>query len=646
MVNAIFERGIGSNDVTERLFRAAADGHAVVYPSDPTEELGGNGALGYGLGNDTYAERTANSWASKDIETAPGFLKERSNYQSFSDDLSIGILSRRAPTPLTPEAPGKYSVLYSRRSSDGSFAPLFTVTPPNRAPKEFGAGPAYSGQTTATPVFAGASANFKRLFFEANDVLTPESVDGGEEGNNLYESVEGKLRLVNVLPNGTTEPNATFGGPQRNHEERLQASFIHVISEDGSRVFWTDLNTGDLYMRENGTRTVQIDASVGGGGVYWTASSDGSKVIFTKGGDLYEYRVDTGQTSDLAPGAEVQGLLGTSEDDSYIYFVASEVLAAGATQGECSTEQFQAGCNLYVWHEGEPVRFIARLSAGDFEFTGPGEYSVYVGDWRASLGSRTAEVTPDGHHLVFMSHAELTGYKFKTGQNLAEVYVYDFGGQISCASCNPTGAPPTHEIVSGFVIPSYSNTFGHRWISEDGTRVFFVSMDPLVAQDSNGKADVYEWEQDGAGACHTSGGCIYLLSGGTSPDNSYFADASTDGDDVFLVTRAQLVQQDENENMDLYDVRVGAASAPTTVECADSFCGESGSPVAPPTFAAPASSTFTGVGNVLPTTVRSVVKPKGKPSTCKKGSVRHKGKCVKKSKAKSKKTRRSTRRGK
>jgi hypothetical protein len=540
--------------------------------------------------------------------------------------------------------------LYARHSSDGSFAPLFTVTPPNRTVGQFGAG-IYSGQSIKTPVFAGASTDFERLLFEANDALTPEAEDGGSEEDNLYESVDGQLRLVNVLPNGTTEANATFGGPPRGDEQEWQAPFIHVISEDGDRIFWTDLNTGNLYLREGGTRTVQIDASVGGGGLFWTASPDGSKVIFTKGGDLYEYHVDTEQTSDLTPSAEVVGVVGTSEDDSYLYFVAKGALAAGASPQECMIKEVDSRCNLYVWHEGEPVRFITTLSGEDNENMPVGEYGTYYGDWRASLGSRTAETTPDGRHLVFMSHTELTSYKFsvaESGSGLAEIYVYDFagGGHLSCASCNPTGEAPTHKALSALLIPSYSNTVGHRWISEDGTRVFFMSMDPLVPQDGNGMADVYEWEQDGAGECHTSDGCIYLLSGGSSPEHSYFADASANGDDVFIVTRAQLVPQDENENMDLYDVHVGAPKPPAAPVCSDALCQQSGAATPPPVFGVPASSTFSGFGNAASIVQgKSAAKPKGKLKPCKKRFVKRKGRCVKR-KAKSKKARRSARGGK
>ena len=43
-------------------------------------------------------------------------------------------------------------------------------------------------------------------------------------------------------------------------------------------------------------------------------------------------------------------------------------------------------------------------------------------------------------------------------------------------------------------------------MSEDGTRVFFQSPDPLVGADVNGVPDVYEWEN----------GHVYLISGGNA----------------------------------------------------------------------------------------------------------------------------------
>jgi hypothetical protein len=116
---------------------------------------------------------------------------------------------------------------------------------------------------------------------------------------------------------------------------------------------------------------------------------------------------------------------------------------------------------------------------------------------------------------------------------------------------------------------------------------------------------VYEWEHDGAGSCRRAAGCIYLLSGGASTSPSYFLDASASGNDVFIVTRAQLVSADKNEMLDAYDVRVGASEPPAAPACMGSGC--QGLPGPPPTFATPSSSTFTGAGNYPP------APPAGKP---------------------------------
>jgi hypothetical protein len=649
ITSAAVTEGVGGAGQTERLISAAADGHAILYVSDPPEETGGGGGeREYSQGDEVLAERGPTGWSVGAIEPKPGIRGEPDTFVSFSKNLSIGILDYKAPTPLTPDSPQGYNDLYTRRSSDGSLAPLLRVTPPDRGPSEFGTQEGFSHYPL---VFAGGSANFEHLLFEANDALTPNAVDGGEEKNNLYDSVDGQLRLVNVLPNGTTEANAVFGGEGKGNEGEIfepghdHAAFNHAISEDGSQIFWTDLNTGDLYMREDGARTVQVDAAVGGGGRFLTASADGSKVIFTKGGDLYEFRVAGEQTVDLTPGGEVRGLMGASEDGSYVYFVAGGALAAGATQQECgASREATSLCNLYLWHEGEPVRFIAKISSGDNEFAGTGEYAYFYGDWRESLHYRTAQVTPGGQHLVFMSHAELTNYKFNPP--VAEVYVYDAadGGHISCASCNPSGEPPAHKFVSAFLTPSFHDTVAHRWISEDGTRVFFSSLDALVPQDTNGVTDVYEWEQDGAGECHTSGGCIYLLSGGESVEHSFLADVSANGNDVFIITRAQLVPQDQNENVDLYDVRADAPRPPVAPECTVALCEEqSSAESAPPVFGAPSSSTFSGAGNVaVAAPAKPTVKLGHRMVRCNKGRVKRKGKCVKK-KIKSKKAQRSAR---
>jgi hypothetical protein len=623
-------------------FMAAANGSAFAYIGQPSE-AGGTGAGGLGGGNQYLSRRSSSGgWTAENIEPASGELNTSPAYQAFTKDLTAGFLTYNGLDPLVPGAPGeRYPVLYKHTLSTGAFEPIFNVKPPNRGPEEFTAVEVYSyGGGPYRPVYAGSSSDLGHVLFMANDVLAPGAVDGGAGENNLYDSHDGLVTLVNVLPDGSTEPNATFGGPRLPYvpADWDAPSFSHDISENGQRIFWTDLNNHNLYLREGGGRTVQVDASAGGGGTFWTATPDGSKVLFTKSGDVYEYNVENGQTTDLTPGGAVQGIVGTSEDLSYIYFVADAALASGAEAQECLTpseSERHSSCNLYVLHQGDPVRFIAKLAENDNfsyvqSFTGRME-----GDWQSGMGNREAEVTPDGRNLVFTSSRSLTGYENGPpevgARGAEEVFTYNYGSaRLLCASCNPTGEPPVHDHVgsalySAFLPVSNMNTYTLRWMSSDGTKVFFDSVDALVPQDTNGVVDVYEWEEDGAGSCRRSQGCIYLLSSGSSPESSWLLDASEDGDDVFIVTRSQLTLEDQNETLDVYDVRANAPIPPTQPQCTGTGC--QGVASSPPVFATPSSVTYNGVGN-FPVPVKAASKakkPKPKPKAKRKRRKKSKG---------------------
>ena len=510
--------------------------------------------------------------------------------------------------PLAPGGTTRYSDLYLRDNENGTYQPLSTVTPPNRTSEEFGAS-SLQGEVTEASLgerYAGASADFKHLLFEANDVLASGAVDPGRSANNLYDSVEGHLYTVNILPDGSPAPSASFGGPTGPTINGLETynAFSHVISADGSRIFWTDMNNGSLYVREDDAHT----SLVAEGATYLTASSDGSEVLYTKAGDLYEDDLDSGITRDLAPGAEVLGLMGAGENLEYIYFVGQGVLAPGASAGQS---------NMYMSHEGH-TSFIGTLGSEGEEDE---NLSVDVIPWSVDVGFRVADVTPSGLDIVFMSHKSLTGYEnvFRgEGRTVAEaeVYMYDASsGGLSCVSCDPTGEPPSSNLTGGTLPISKHSTYQLHLISDDGDRVFFESAQPLLPRAQNGKDNVYEWERDGTGSCTEATGCIYLLSTGSSPYPSYLIDASASGNDVFLMTRSQLVPADQNEYNDIYDAHVGAVEAPAEPQCTGTGC--QGAAAMPPVFATPASTTYNGVGNFAPPTTVAKPKPKPKKKTSK-----------------------------
>jgi hypothetical protein len=182
-----------------------------------------------------------------------------------------------------------------------------------------------------------------------------------------------------------------------------------------------------------------------------------------------------------------------------------------------------------------------------------------------------------------------------------EAYLYDGEtGDLRCASCNPSGQPPTGAASIGgrveFGYPFLTNRYP-RAVLDDG-RVFFNSPDALVPQDTNGKTDVYEY----------GNGRVNLISSGRSASGSFFADATGSGNDVFFFTRERLVGQDVDDNTDIYDARVGGGLAgqnpgPSNLPpCSGDDCRSGiNTSLVLPTIA---SIAFTGSGNATVTPVR------------------------------------------
>jgi hypothetical protein len=578
--------------------------------------------------NSYLASRGGGGWSSQSLippqSTAtasllhaeiPGYSADLSR-MALEDGGPAGLTTHDSP-PLVSGEPANNENLFLGDTGSGSFQ-LMDVTPLGVTPHE--------------AFFEGASADFSYVVFADRAKLTPEALDEVNDVN-LYQWSGGGLSLVSQIPTPpaircgedeapcSSAPDTRLGGKELYGGGRT----LNTVSADGSEVFF-EIEYGppsrrQLFVRENGVRTVEFSASqktngTGPGGTdpkgpldptYQWVSSDGSNVFFTSceqltndstavaipshtvesayecagGEDLYQYDLASGVLTDLSvdhtpgdsSGANVQGVLGTSADGSYVYFVATGVLASGAVPG---------GDNLYVSHGGA-TSFIATLEGGD--------NSDWLGANDNFTAIYTARATPDGRHLAFDSTASLTGYD---NAGFDEIFLYGAdSGQLSCVSCNPTGARP---IGPSSLNPAESRHFEYlpRNLSEDGSRVFFDSRDALVPGDTNGRQDVYEWE----------GGRVYLISSGTSGEDSTFLDASASGDDVFFSTTSQLVGQDTDESMDIYDARVGGGF-PFTPPSASSCVGEGCRPVpsVAPVVGVPGSVGFSGVGDLVPAPV-------------------------------------------
>ncbi|MSO41494.1 MAG: hypothetical protein EXQ70_06320 [Solirubrobacterales bacterium] len=107
----------------------------------------------------------------------------------------------------------------------------------------------------------------------------------------------------------------------------------------------------------------------------------------------------------------------------------------------------------------------------------------------------------------------------------------------------------------GATPPDTATTFGVGGISADGSRVFFRTPEKLVAADTDGVVDVYE----------RSAGTTTLLSapgaGATPPDAAaFFHGSSTDGSRVFFSTPENLVAADTDGEDDVYERSAGTTT--------------------------------------------------------------------------------------
>ncbi len=706
LVSPIDARGAIPQQIGETVVeQAAVGGDAFTYQVSAPNEADPRG-YGEPAGLQVLASRDAGGgWSSTDIgmsnSTPVGIrVGDGHEYRFFSEDLSTGIaepsgaFTVQESGGVSEEFPaGTERTPYVRHNATCQtdrarcYEPLVTGTPEEGdVPSEtiFGGAPE---DLQGKAKFVGAARDGGHVVLDSGVQLTSIKTSEG-----LYEWSEAmpapeRLRLVSILPaaeGGEPGLHPSLGNESVNREGRGE------ISDDGSRILFSagapKQEHEHLYMRDMASgegETVRLDVAEGGSSVsqvsavLQVSNGDGTRVLFTdpapltanagsSGNDLYECNmVEVAEVSgsklkcdlsDLTPvpgsgapgegeSAVVQGaVLGASEDDGYVYFVANGVQAAGASPGDCGGGLSEGEtCSLYVRHDGV-TSFIATLAERDNP------------DWGTTLSRETVRVSPDGEWLAFMSERSLTGYDnrdAKSGLPDEEVYLYNaVSNKLVCASCDPTGARPTgveyakindelgggdrvwelHQWLAadlpGWTAFTTTTAALHqpRYLSDEG-RLFFNSAGGLVPQDSNGNWDVYEYEPTGVGGvagCSTGsvtfaegeGGCVGLISSGTALGESAFMDASATGGDVFFLTTGDLVPGDRGTGIKVYDAHTCTSGLPcppspatSGVECVSAASCRLAPMVQPSIYGSPSSATFSGAGNVVTPPAAGSTKP-------------------------------------
>ncbi|MFL5874148.1 MAG: hypothetical protein ACJ75T_11855 [Solirubrobacterales bacterium] len=430
---------------------------------------------------------------------------------------------------------------------------------------------------------------------------------------------DGTPAIYDRTPDGTTHVislkpgDVPFGAGE--------GAFYQGASPDGTGIAFKAGST--LYLRYDNEETFAIGSGVDFAGV----AEGGNQIFYVEGGDLLRFdalapegeRITEFTTSGNVVPATV------SVDGSTAYFVSPSVLGGTNPQGDSAQLGEE---NLYRSVEGQ-IDFIGTVTERDVE-GGPGVSSPDadgLGLWvdavlpPGPLGLVPARSTPDGSTFLFKSRAALTGYD---PEGKAEIYRYA-AGELQCLSCIPTGAKASSDATlqseereGGATL--FAPTGWPENLRADGRRAFFESSEALVAGDSDGLRDVYEWEDQGVGSCTVPDGCVYLISSPQSRRDEYLWAVSSSGNDAFFLSSELLVKSDADETASIYDARVGGGFAEETVsECQGEGCRPQLSPSPP---LASGDSRVRGANGNL-TAKRC---PKGKHKVKKKGKVS----CVKK----------------
>lgn len=577
-------------ELTPGAIFSGPDGDRVAFAS-PGSFAGDPGALGV---SSYFADRGTDGWHTNAL-SPPAEIISVSNARGViatTRDFSVQLVVTHVR--LAPGAVPNNWNLYIHDLKSGIYA--FVATWPTA-----GSSPGIW--------LAGLSENGGHWYFTVtSDDLDstpapPSTSSGGATVLYFWDEDAGQLRLASILPNG----DSSIGRAGQSNGAK-SAFARRPVSSDGSQVYWSIPSGGGIdptamYLYRNGASVAVTERETDGTqqqGIFQYATVDGSQAFLTSddqltadanpaGFDLYRYDRDAGDLVDLTPDgttlattdAGVEAVLATSENGSYVYFVATGELAPGAVSGQK---------NIYVWHD-EQIRLVSTSENG-FPAVGKNKADVWwsrIGSWR---------VSPNGRYLGFVIDGALTGSNPQPDVGSAQAYLYDYDDDsLTCVSCPSAGQLPSGD--AGLGTRDMGNSAGGaftayrevpaRNLLDDG-RFFFQSPDGLAAGDSNGKQDVYLYDH----------GRRSLISGGRGGSGSYFGNASPDGADAFFVTLNRLVGQDGDLLYDLYDARVGGGIAsqnppPAPPPCEGDAC--QGAAAAPPPAREPGSAAFTGPRN-------------------------------------------------
>jgi hypothetical protein len=354
--------------------------------------------------------------------------------------------------------------------------------------------------------YKGSSGDGSVVFFETADQLVPGDTDNKRDVYERFYDAEPTIKsyVTREVSLGPAGGNDAFNATFE--KANTEGTLVFFSTEEALVEADADRRT-DVYMRNliNGTTTL---VSIG----------------------------EAGCAPACGNGPDDAGFAGASATGSKVFFVSEERLSAEDTDGSV---------DIYVRNlSGETTSLVSAGASSCAPECGNEPFDV------ALRGT-----SPDGSHAYFTTAEALDG---ADQDSAVDIYSRNLGsGTTTLVSQGGEGCAPA--CGNGGEVPVFQAS------SENGTRVFFTTDEPMVGADKDTATDIY--------ARDLPSGPTTLISEGSSLTlTASFEAATADGLHVFFTTAEPLLGVDKDTANDIYEWSGGTLDLVTPAECAGA-CG-------------------------------------------------------------------------
>ena len=439
---------------------------------------------------------------------------------------------RRSVVLAIPIWPVSRRLLLSTVLLAAALAPAATAPPARGADASLelmSDGPFAGGADSAdafsgSPTSAGLSPDGSRVYFATTEPLVDADTDGAQD---VYERTGGVTTLLSDRVQGGPDAEMPAGLAARSADGTrvLIRTPEPLVPEDGD-------SANDIYLRAAGTTTLLTDGpddSPEDVELLVRASADLSQVVFATRERLLSSDNDSSLDAYMRDGSTLrhvsdgQALLdpaldsvpaAVSVDGARVFVATAEALTAADGDG---------ARDVYAWTAASGLTLVSdRIASGADQ----NEDALFAGR------------SDDGARVFFVTGEALTT---DDGDAARDVYTRAGGTTRLLSDRVRSGADAPTSITSA--LPS-----------ADGSRLFFVTRESLVEEDSDAAADLYEHSGDRA----------RIVSDRVQPGADAATDvftsvsaqtvyASSNGGHVLFATSEPIVDADRNSARDVYE---------------------------------------------------------------------------------------------